>query len=150
MFPSIIHSVTFWRRDEENNSHLHIVFHWKLMPYKMGIIIPVLEIQIMNSESLIRWSRSHTINNEKKRAIIDVVRCSSSKSGMIPRFIFPSGCFGRFLSLYYPLKQKSSFFFLILVNLQGNIDFWSRIQWLITYIQHPVLITTAALFDPYS
>ena len=37
------------------------------MPYKMGIIIPVLEIQIMNSESLIRWSRSHTINNEKKK-----------------------------------------------------------------------------------
>ena len=38
---------------------------------------------------------------------------------------------------------------MLLVTLQCNIGFWSRFQWFFTYIQHPVLIMTNALFNTH-
>ena len=43
------------------------------------------------------------------------------------------------------LPQYIYFLIYILVNIQWNIGFKNRIQWFFTYIQHPVLITSALL-----
>ena len=46
------------------------------------------------------------------------------------------------LSYFYIYKFK-------LVNIQYSLGLQSRIQWLISYIQHPVLIPTSAFLDAH-